>query len=588
MRQPREKYQLRPSPKETWLILGSRHALSWPLFALYLIPVALSIVLLVGEAVGPSTWLQWLVLGVVAWAAPVFVLVIFRMTLLPVSRPRPSRPGLTLLAFVVASLVRAVAFTVTEQALGVRDPEVLWLRLTGGTLTVTVIFGLLAILIAARYEYREDMGRLVADQQELVELQAGLTNRLEKQRTHIVQQAHDVLNPVIESLRSSLAMLPPQETTIDVAHRLRDIVDSVVRPLTVQLSQQSVPIVRSVAGAPVAPNHPRVAPDQRLGLGNFILPFTFGMVVFVMTVSSVLFMVGLTQGIVTLQLMFITLFAMLWIARVGTQRVKLPPRIGGFVYVGIHIVAAVGIIKLLQFTKTNISEELLYGWVFLVAATATLAYRYQLVEYARRLAIQRLLEVNKDLDILTSRLRQQSIVDAKTVANILHGPLQTALYASAMRIADSPNLGESDISRVLTDLDDAMKKLDITEAEVPALVDYVDEMRVVWGSNVTITFVQDSAADTVLARHKTARTCAIEVVREGVNNAIKHAGASHIDIEVFMVEGKLVDVTVRNVANTQSPKSDSGYGSTILDDVTHDWSLNIEENATVLWASIAL
>jgi hypothetical protein len=108
---------IRPSARETWLILGSRYALTYPVYVLYAIPVVLSTVLLAETAPAPTHWTNWLILGIVAWVVPVLALIAMRVLFLP-NKPRPSRPLLTLGALFVAALLRAVLYNVTEAALG--------------------------------------------------------------------------------------------------------------------------------------------------------------------------------------------------------------------------------------------------------------------------------------------------------------------------------------------------------------------------------------------------------------------------------------------------------------------------------------
>jgi hypothetical protein len=301
-----------------------------------------------------------------------------------------------------------------------------------------------------------------------------------------------------------------------------------------------------------------------------------------------LFVAGWIEGIRTLEVMFIAMMAMLWLGRVLTLRLTFSPALGGLVFTVIHLGIAYAVTQLLVLIGTSIPMTLFAGWLVLVAAVATLSYRYQLVEHARRLTVSSLVDVNVQLEILLSSLRQQSKIDARRVANILHGPVQTALYASAMRISQSQALDEPTIGRIMNDLDDAMSKLLEGEAETPEIGVFVEEIRRVWGAKIQIDLDVDSATLSVLRDNPTARSCAIEVVREGVNNAIKHGDATHIKIEVFRVEPMLVDITVSNNAPLRDTDVAPGFGSLVLDDLTHDWSLTSHEQDTTLWASVAL
>jgi signal transduction histidine kinase len=586
MSSPRASAPIRPTARDTWLILGSRYALTYPVFALYAIPVVLSTVLLAQTAPRQTGVGQWILLAVIAWAAPVLTLILARITLLP-NKPRSSKPTLTLVAFFIAGFVRALAFSAVERALGVSDLETLFLRLSGGTLTIGISFGLIAILVASRFEYRDEVRRLEADRARLQELETGISAEIARERPDVLAVAQNSLTPIIDRLKESIAEIHDPRTASAVSEQMRDTVDAVVRPLSVQISQRPI-LDRNNAGSNAWTRHPRVRPEQRLGLGYFFLPFTFSLFVVSMTGASVLFVAGLAEGIRTLQVMFILLMTMLWIFRIATFRIRLSPALGALVYMLLHIVAAWSITEFIQYIGTSIPRDLLNGWIILVAALAILGYRYQLVDHERRIILASLTEVNERLEILMSSLRQQSKVDARRVANILHGPVQTALYASAMRISQTEDLAPGTIERVLEDLDSAMSKLIEGEHEAPELGAFIDELRTVWGPKVEIDYVPDDVATAALDANPVAQSCAIEVVREGVNNAIKHGGASHIVIEVFKVESMLIDVTVSNNAPLRQANASPGFGSSVLDDLTHDWHLTWLDGRTTLWASVAL
>jgi signal transduction histidine kinase len=585
MSSPRASVPIRPTARETWLILGSRYALTYPVFALYMVAVVLSTVLLAQTAPSHPGIAQWLLLAVIAWAAPVLTLILIRITLLP-NKPRSSKPTLTLVAFFFAGFVRAVAFSAAERALGVSDLETPFLRLSGGTLTIGIIFGLIAILVSSRFEYRDEVRRLEADRARLQELETGISAEVARERAEVLAVAKNSLTPVIDRLKESISEIHDPRTASAVAKQMRDTVDAVVRPLSVQISERPIRD-RDRARSNAWTRHPRVRLEQRLGLGYFFLPFTFSLFVVSMTGTSVVFVAGLAEGIRTLQVMFISLMAMLWIFRVVTLRIRLAPAIGGLIYTLLHVVSAWSITELVQAIGTSIPRDLLNGWIILVAGLAILGYRYQLVDNERRLIVASLSEVNQQLEILMSSLRQQSKVDARRVANILHGPVQTALYASAMRIGQADDLAPQTINRVLADLDSAMSRLIDGEHDAPELGTFIDELRTVWGPKVTIEYRPHEIATAALEANPVAQRCTMEVVREGVNNAIKHGGASHIVIEVFKVENMLFDITVSNNAPLRQENTNPGFGSSVLDDLTHDWHLTWLAGRTTLWASVA-
>ena len=179
-------------------------------------------------------------------------------------------------------------------------------------------------------------------------------------------------------------------------------------------------------------------------------------------------------------------------------------------------------------------------------------------------------------------------VESKRVATILHGPVQTALYAATIRLTAKERLDTRVADEVIRDLEAAMQRLESEAVEPLPLKDFVAEVSRVWGDGINLSFDQDESAIQALERNPTALACVTEVIREGVNNAIKHARATDVSIHVFMSEPMLVEVTVENATTAGAVRANPGLGTDVLMNVTHDWSLNDDGATTTLWASVAL
>jgi hypothetical protein len=242
---------------------------------------------------------------------------------------------------------------------------------------------------------------------------------------------------------------------------------------------------------------------------------------------------------------------------------------------------------LMHSVHVEIAPSLLAGWLILLAGVSLLLIRYQLVEMVRIQVIARQAAVNAELEIALSSLRQQVRVESKRLATILHGPVQTALYAAAIQISRPEAMTPKDVTKVLSDLEGAMKHLDDDREQLPPLEVFVAEISSVWGASVHISFSQDQESREVLAASPTALACVTEVIREGVNNAIKHARASSIRIDVFVADALLIDVTIRNAGVLGGSDTRPGFGADVLADLTHAWSLEDDGVTTTLWASIA-
>ena len=575
----------RPPARHSWQLLGSQYALSAWVFLIFGVPSLLSALLLIqGEGIGQ--WWQYLLFIAAAWAAPIAVLILFRLFWLPV-RPRQSRPILTLCAFLIAGGVRGVVIYLVEPHLGLQSWSDPTFRLFSEIITIGAAFTIIAIEVSARMSYRDSLIQLAQDREDLLELQMGAAEQFHAQREALLTEAQGILSPILESLKGSLNSARDAKTLALLSQRMRDVVDETVRPLSTSIAQRSPSIERR--GRLVPHSRTRTgASDKRFNLGSFVLPFTVTAFMAVMTAAPLFIVGGWVAEVRGLVLMVVGLYVALWLVRLATLRVAVTPRWGTLIYCALHGLAGAVFVLLLDLSRVGISVALLLGWEALLIGIAYLLIRYQYVEWIRADVINTQAEVNAELDVVLSSLRQQVRVESKRIATILHGPVQTALYAAAIRITAQENLGSQLAAEVMTDLENAMSRLESDTNAQPALEEFVNEIASVWGSSVSIGFRQDTQAKVALLENPTALACVTEVVREGVNNAIKHAQATEVDIEIFSVDDRLIDVTVTNRGTLATQLPASGFGADVLNDLTHDWTLTDDGSMTTLWATVAL
>jgi hypothetical protein len=573
------------SPRETWLLIGSRYALTWPVFGFYLLPHALAIVMLSTTSPDAATPAQWAVIAIVTWLAPVLTLLAIRFTLLP-NRPRPSKPVITLLAFACAGIVRALSFDAIQGLLHVVDQETPAMRLVGGTLTVVVVFTLLALLVSARREFVDEVTQLSDERKRLTALKESLVSQSRARHAQLVKEAQDIVLPVIASLQQSVLAATDAATLAAVSDSMRSAVDTVIRPLSQSLARRDPipdpePVEKAVRRVRAS------LPRQTPAVGRLILPLSFTVFISLMSFGSLFFFLNPLEAVRTLEVIFICLFSMLWIARVATLFVRVNLLFNTVVFVAAHVVSAIAIINLLQLIGTSIPPVLFDGWVVLVGLTAFLLFYYEVVAWGRRRIVESLALVNSEIEVVLSSLRQQFKIDARDIANTIHGPVQTALYASAIRLSQVHAVDDDVVAVITSDLSAAVQSLTSDKTEVPSVHDFVAEIQRVWGEAVEVSLIVGDGVTKALSNQPTARSCVIEVIREGVNNAIKHAGARLIIVKISMEDSRLVEVAVRNDGMANTSVGEAGFGSRVLDEYTHQWTLTTSYNTTTLWARVA-
>ena len=575
----------RPAARHTWHLLGSRYSLSIWVGVLFVVPSLVSAVLLI-DSQSQGQWWQDVLFALLTWVAPLGFLALIRALWFPV-RKSSSAPARTLAVFLGAGMVRGAVIYWVGPLLGLTawtDPVTGFLS---EIVTIAAALAIIAVVISARMTYQDALTRLASDREELLELQMGAAEAFHAQRDSLLVEAQGILAPILESLRGSLSQARDARALATISDTMRDAVDDIVRPLSTALAQRSPQIERRSKLVPYAGSR-LVDANTRVTLSQFILPFTFTASMFIMSTGALVVVLGMQQALWAVALMSVILYSVLWLARLVARQARFSAYFATALYVTIHFIAGVVFVVVIKMSPFNVALNLLIGWLLVVIGVAYLLMRYQLVEWVRADVIKKQEAVNAELEITLSGLRQQLRVESRRIAMILHGPVQTALYAAAIRVASKDRLDDSLAQEIVSDLETAMRRLENEVVAPLPLKDFVAEVSRVWGESVTITFRQDDPAREAIATSPTALACLTEVIREGVNNAIKHASASEISIDVFVVEPMLVEVTVVNPSQPEALSVSPGFGTDYLNNLTHDWSLTDDGNNTTLWAAVAL
>jgi glucose-6-phosphate-specific signal transduction histidine kinase len=74
------------------------------------------------------------------------------------------------------------------------------------------------------------------------------------------------------------------------------------------------------------------------------------------------------------------------------------------------------------------------------------------------------------------------------------------------------------------------------------------------------------------SRDSHALSCALEVIREAINNAVRHAEAKRVEVSVETA-GNLLQLRIRNDGNPLNDAREPGFGSQLIKDVTHTCEL---------------
>ena len=546
-------------------------------------PISFVLVLISNPSRLSGSYLEWTLVATVGLLATVLVLLAFRATVLPSVEGREPRPFMSSIAYTVAGAARGTSVYLTGAALGIMPPGEFIYRLVGGPLFVYGAVSMLAIFNASRLRHEKTLAELEVEKAELDELRGGIRERIRLQRADLLKRVQGVLAPVVDEVKSQL-----QSSPSELSSRLRDVVETVVRPLSHDIGKGSKVddevslISKRAAFAAAKSRFPAT-----LSAGSMIVPelLFFSTASIAITATAINFPGDvLPASLISL----LSVFLGYKILQTSLSKLWVPFAIALL----ISILGAVMVSFLTEFVLIlfgfNLEPYLFWQFVLSQVLLTLITFYMQFLRTQRRDAELEMTRVVSDLAILNSQLRQEVWLNRRRIASILHGSVQAALYASAIRLAKIEAPTAQDIDAVQSDIAAAISKLESTDG-VETFVGVLEQIREVWDGAVEVQLpVLSAELVSQIEANPVTSACAAEVVREAVSNAVKHGKAEHIVIEVEKSGSHLLGITVSNDGQPLPAEVEAGYGSTIMDEVAFSWQLENRGGFTVLGAAIAI
>ena len=173
------------------------------------------------------------------------------------------------------------------------------------------------------------------------------------------------------------------------------------------------------------------------------------------------------------------------------------------------------------------------------------------------------------------RLHQQVWAERTRLGRFLHGSVQSALTSTALFIDSSVSRGEDPsviCQQTALRLEDALAT---TEAGVDQTTrvdvsDVLARVAQVWSRVANISLDVEDAAQQACELDSAAAESVVEVVRDGITNAIRHGGAQALQVTISLDSEHIVVVVLDDGSFTSS--TNKGLGTSILDATCASWS----------------
>jgi signal transduction histidine kinase len=514
---------------------------------------------------------QTLLLDVLIIGIPAVFLLTARHVFSRIGPQRVGAPAI-IAVYLLGVLLRApILYGMDASILAEPFPFLEFLKFQTLSSVITIVATLSAAAVVGLARERAVLtAQLEAEQWRLRETANSMEGELREAERELRMRAREILEPELVEIRRMLEERLGQDGADVVADRLMSSVRDVVRPASHALATPTYLPARDIPA--VVPVRFNVFRDE-IDVPAAIRPeWIVGVLMIILVTSTVALQDTWIRTLPTVLAMcamggFIALVRFAWPKRFRTMRVA-----SGFLLITLLYIAS--------YTAEYVLDSKLFGvsnrsvqpaTSFLVTTTITVAFTLIAIhsEHAKSTRVK-LVAVNSELTELIARMRRHLWLCHRAVALTVHGQLQSMLVSTAMRLRVTAD--DTSNALDLRRLDDVLASISTPGLLAVTLLDTLDELREIWSGVVVIDYEISPEALARMYEDAGLATCASEVCRESVTNAIRHGGATSIQIEVGAVTAGL-GLTVEDDGQGVAEDYHPGLGLTMMDQTCLSWTL---------------
>jgi signal transduction histidine kinase len=569
----------RPTAKRLFQQVGSRYALSNPVLLLFLIP-AFGVGIIFDQTRSDSTFEYRLISATIGYIATIIPLLIARI-FLP-NKPRPSRPALLMVVFALAGLIRGLTLLEVSILSGqFQEGEILY-RLVGGPIFTLISLILNAIVVSNFARHKEALSLLAAERLRLQVRSAGVLARVQQQQEELSAKVESLIRPAIRKIQETLA----SASSAAVIESLRDAADEVIRPLSREVAdgQDDLNFENEPAAVRV-----KSALPKRVILGEFLIPFWAATMSIGLLVSSTVLLEEPVMTLIVLTLIFALIFGFGRIVQALTYKLEIPTLAAWVLVPLVYTFPLSGFFVLKPILNMQSTEAQIFTMLFFEWSLGLLLFFAQLVQLQRRETTERLKDVNRQLELISSRLSQELWLNRKRMAALLHGPIQAALYASAMGMSQTNNPTPDYLTKVQKDIETALEQLNNpNRLESETLLSVLNQIKELWSGSVEVEIEIPTELELAITNEPLTCEATIELARELVTNSIKHGQASKVKVTINQIDPTRFSVEVTDNGKAPLEGATPGYGTKVLNELSLNWERTRLGDTTRSYAEMVL
>lgn len=569
--------------RETLSPIGSVHAVSDPVPVLF-IPVALTSQLFSDFANFGGDPVDWFVAASIGYAALYVVFVLGR----PLIARRPTLLRV-LAVFVVAGLSRSLSVGFVAVELGLSESLDPAYRLAAGLLMTPSLLGVIAYAVSTHAIHRDLVAELEGKRASLQETERTMETRLADTTDALADAVKDTIAPSLGALDSSLAAVVSSGSAGTALDTLSALLDDEIRPLSHQLAAENH---SHYAASELAWSGPvRVPLPERFRISDGIRPGVVALLATAVAAPSTLLQLPAPMTAMLLVTLPIYTFILLLAIKAVFGKLEFPTPLAALTVTAVYALAAGASISLLRDIGVEIPLGMQLSGIVICALIGAMVVMAELVGRRRSATEQELARVVERLEISVGIVRRRVQLTRRRLAHVLHGSMQGALYAAAVRLSEG-ELNAENVAAIQRDIAKALAKLDQGGVrEGSQTLRSLSEIAGMWGKKRAVTSLVSDDAAAALAADPDADEALAELIREAVNNAVRHGQARNISVSIAHadIDGlRALEMEVSNDGAPWSANAGTGLGTSTFDELCIDWGHIERDGKTVVRARLVV
>ena len=480
------------------------------------------------------------------------------------------------LLFVLLDAFGDSVMGLTLVGLGVRQTTEILGSLRDAAIYDPFFFAVTVYLVSVGFRQEKLELKVASLVNQLAYLQFSGAELVKAERDRLTSQVQQLLGPKLTYAKS---MIQDSNDSAEISGVLKFLNQSDLRPLASQLSDEQGLFVQE----PATLNSIRLQPLSSFNLAKSLNPGLF----IVLAAILLLFLnIFDSQELDARDFAALLAGALVLAAFQLILRKLGDARRSAMVLVQLAALVLVSSAGLLTHSLFHYQESSLAFGFLLACLTSAFVISSMVALYSQRNTHLQtsLVQLESDLSVAVSSIKQRRWVDRRRVVTQLHGQVQGALVAAVARISNPSDPDR--IQKAKQDIDSANFAIKDLEDSPTDLDSVLQELQRTWDGICEIDFEVDQKAGKLIASSTNTSFVTSALITEGVLNAVRHGNATKVQVSIAPFKGKALKLAVADNGKLKVKRVPGG-GFALMNELSTNWSIKRNAKKTVLEMYVA-